>query len=120
MQRSKKVKKATGKSMKWTNTGTKPRTLIIGGERTVIKPGAKFKAQESEVPQGFRDIFKCVTHEVAAKEDLGKVIVKFTLHQVGEEDAYEIVGSDEKVYTEEPLTKEEAEARVAELEAEQK
>lgn len=99
------------KQLKWENTGIKARKLIIKGKLTLIAPGEEFSATEAEVPVTFRDIFKCKNAEVST---VGKKVVKYELVKA-EGGLFDVVGSDDKVYTSEPIEEAKAKALIANL-----
>ena len=123
MKRSKKIERAEGET-KWKKVGGG--SLRLG--RRIIKAGQTFYADQADIPESFLNVLENLdgdiekTEEVKAKRVSTKKI-KATVYtlQLNEEASledkplYDIVGKDDKVINEQPLSKEEAEATIEAL-----
>lgn len=108
MKRSKaKAKDNAPKKVSWLKKSGGDFTVPSTGK--VIKTGTRFEAEESEIPKAFADMFERISSEEVEEE--GEEL--FYLVQV--EGGYNVVGDDEVAVNEAPLSKEEADKLLSEM-----
>jgi hypothetical protein len=115
----------------WQKVGGGSLHVLLGGKRTIIKPGQKFRAYQEEIPKAFRDVVVCLDDVEQAK--LAKkvpvlpfskkpVVVirpKYMLRpSVTEEGLFDIVNENGKIISEvtHPVTEDEGNKMIKEME----
>lgn len=110
-------------------TSTKPKWIVVSGgftglNRVSYVKGDTFEANDWEIPLAFRDIVKCINPE-ALKPKKASVEPTYFLQEVvptaeeADEDdyvlSYNIINAKDKVISEKPLPKEQAEELLKKL-----
>lgn len=100
-----RTKKNTDEAIQWHKLGGGSSRLKIGGKMRIIKPGQKFTARPSEVPEAFRDIIVPL-ETLPETPDPEPVKTEYEVRKRETSSWYDVFGPDGKQVNEKALTRE--------------